>query len=121
MRGLGLRRWPSRLTVDGAVAVNVEIATEIFERIEHVLFTNDLSSIHGLVGVGEPAASPAVHAQIQVAHAEDGCLETFSVVKGSPAVLEAFLNGTGDENDVLRVAVASLVEHGDVGLLRSRW
>ena len=82
------------------------------------MLTNHLSAIHGLVGVGESAAGPTIHAQVEVAHTEDGRLESLGVVEGAPSVLEALFNGARDEHDVLCIAVAALVEHGNVGLLR---
>ena len=63
-----------------------------------------------------PCTSPAVHAEVEVAHAEDRRLETLGVIEGSPTVLKALLHGSRDEHDVLRIAVAAFVEHGDVRL-----
>ena len=92
-----------------------------FEGLKHFLFADNFSTVHGGVGVGESTACPAVHAQIKIAHAEDRCLESIGIVKRSPSELETFLNRSGDEDDVLCIAVTSFVEHGNVGLLGACW
>ena len=44
-------------------------------------------------------------------------MEALGVVEGAPAELETFLDGAGDEHDVLGVTVAAFVKHLKVGLL----
>ena len=104
-----------------AVPVDVPVAAVVGHRIQFVLRAEYLAPVHRGVRVLESCRRPVVHAKIEVAEPEHEGLEPLSVVEDSPAVLEALVNGPGDYDNVLGVAVAGLIQHRQVALLGAGW
>ena len=107
--------------VRDAVPVNIEVSSEFFERFKDIFVTHDLATIHCLVWVCESFTSPSIHSQVEVAQSEDWGLESLGVIKSPPSKFEALFDGSWNQDDVLRIAVASFVKKGDVRLLSSSW
>src|SRR5262249_40054238 len=116
------RSWVIRSgqsTVRNAIAVYVGVPLKAPEPFE-VFRSENLPAVEFLFRILERISHPVVHAQIQIAHHKDRCLEAFSKVKGVVAHAEAFFNAGRKQNDVFRITVRAVDHRQDIGLLRSR-
>ena len=103
--------------VRNAITVEITVTSEVFHGFENILFTDGLATVHWSVRIGESFTCPAVHSKIEVREAEDRCLITFRDVKGSPSKFKALLHSSGDDHDMLRITVASFIQHRKIRLL----
>ena len=63
---------------------------------------------------------PIIHAEIEIAHDEDGSLESLCEIERLVSHRVAFFDASGNEDNVLGVAVRTKDHRQDVGLLGSR-
>ena len=106
--------------VGDAVAVHVEITTEVLARLQ-LLGAHDLAAIvaPGVVPF-ERIAQARIHADIQIGHHEHRRLQAVGEVQRLRGELEAFFRILGKQQHVLGVAVRGVGGRDDVRLLRAR-
>ena len=116
--GLGVARSGQRAPADG-VAVHVAIARKAAQPVQ-VGGGEHLAAIQGLGGIIEWLGHPVVHAQIEIGEHKDRGLHALCQVEGRLGQLEALLDRTGQQNQVLGIAVGEEGRRKQIGLLGAR-
>ena len=101
--------------VANAVAVHVAVALESAQAIQ-VVHRQHLAAHDGFCRIGERVRHPIVHAQVEIAHDEDGCLKFLGQVKGLDGHGVALFDRMGEQQNVLGVAVREDRGGEDIGL-----
>ncbi len=115
----GNRAVADPVTVVVAVAVPFA-AVGLPKSLKLFFVRQSLPALERLVGVGKRLAHPQVHAEVEVAHDEDGRLQRLGDIEGAPAKLEAFGDAGGQQCHLARVAVTQEVNEQQVALARAR-
>ena len=102
--------------VGNAVAVDVLVAAPVADARQR-LGVEHLAAIERLGRVLERVGHPGVHAEVEIAHHEDGRLQALGEVEGVLRHLVALGDGRRQQEDVAAVAVRQAGGEGDV-LLR---
>ena len=90
--------------VADAISVNVLVAGKAAEAVE-IFLAQHFAALDRLLRILEGVRHPVVHAEIKIGHHEDQGLELLRQIEGIARHGEALLHGTGEQQDVLGVAV----------------
>ena len=115
-REVGRHAGAGQRPVGNAVAVDVLVAAPVADAGQR-LGVEHLAAIERLGRVLERVGHPGVHAEVEVAHHEDGRLQALGEVEGVLRHLVALGDGRRQQEDVAAVAVRQAGGEGDV-LLR---
>ena len=106
--------------VGNAVAVHVEVAAEVFSRLQQLVGHHLAAIVRAFVVPGQRFAEPVLHADVQVEHDEDWCLQAVGEVERQRGEVERFLGVLRKQEHVLGVPVRCIGARQDIRLLRAR-
>ena len=105
-------------TIGNAVAVDIEIAPEALCHGFKVFAAQHFAAVIAIAVVKfQRRRHPLVHAEIKIAHDNDGCLQAFREVKGFDSHAEAFGRRGREKQYVLGIAMRGISGGEDIGLL----
>ncbi len=118
VRSLRMLGAGQRTPADG-VAVHVPVARKAAQPLE-VFSGEHLAAVERLFRILKRLGHPVVHAQIEIGEHEDRRLQTFSEIECGVAEVKALLDRSGQQNDVLGVAVGEERGRKQIGLRSTR-
>ena len=93
--------------IGNAVTIHIAITLEASKPLQ-VLHRKDLAAIEFLGGILERIRHPIVHAQIEITHHENGCLEAFRKIESDVRHFETLFNARRDQHHVFGVAMRAI-------------
>ncbi len=101
-----------------AVAIDIGVSPETAQPFQ-IIGRKDLSTIEFLFRIFEGIRHPIIHAQIEITHDENRRLKPFGKIERVVRHLETFFDARRQQNDMLRIAMRSVSQRQNVGLLSS--